>query len=127
METAHQPLKGRVALITGAARGIGRAHALRLASLGADIVINDIDLNSFREFDEKISAESVMEEVNALGVRSIGIEAHVGDKQQADSLVKQTIGEFGRLDILINNAGAPIFRPNRGCKKRAQSASRQIR
>ncbi|HXZ37099.1 MAG TPA: SDR family NAD(P)-dependent oxidoreductase, partial [Thermodesulfobacteriota bacterium] len=67
-------LKGKVALITGAARAIGRTHALRLAGLGADIVVNDINLESYKEFEEKITAPTVVEELNALGVRSIGIE-----------------------------------------------------
>ena len=71
-------LKGRVALITGAARAIGRSHALRLARLGADIAINDLDLASYKEFGEEITAPTVVEEVLALGVRCIGIEANVG-------------------------------------------------
>jgi 3-oxoacyl-[acyl-carrier protein] reductase len=98
-------LKGKVALVTGAARGIGRAHALRMARLGAHVIVNDIDLKSFEEFDEKITAPTVMDEIEALGVRSMGIEAHVGKKDQVQAMVEQAIGEFGRIDILINNAG----------------------
>ena len=98
-------LKGRVALVTGAARGIGRAHALRLAQLGADVVINDINLEAFKEFGETITADNVMEEVRALGVKSTGIEADVGKKEQVEVMVKKVLNEFGHIDILINNAG----------------------
>jgi 3-oxoacyl-[acyl-carrier protein] reductase len=98
-------LKGRVALVTGAARGIGRAHALRLAQLGADVVINDINLEAYKEFGETITAATVMDEVKALGVRSTGIEAHVGRKDQVEAMVKKVLDEFGHIDILINNAG----------------------
>lgn len=98
-------LKGKVALITGAARAIGRSHALRLARLGADIVINDIDLDSYREFGEKITAPTVVDEIRALGVRCIGIEADVGKKDQVAAMVKRALNELGHIDILINNAG----------------------
>jgi len=98
-------LAGKVALITGAARAIGRAHALRLASLGADIVINDVNLESFREFDERIGAASVVEEVRTRGVRCLGIEADVTKKDQVEAMVQKALGVFGRIDILINNAG----------------------
>lgn len=98
-------LNGRVALITGAARAIGRSHALRLARLGADIVINDLDLSSYKEFGEKIMAPTVVEEVRALGVRCIGIEADVGLKSQVVEMVHRVLEEFGRVDILVNNAG----------------------
>jgi 3-oxoacyl-[acyl-carrier protein] reductase len=98
-------LKVKVALVTGAARGIGRAHALRLARLGADVIINDINLDAFKQFDEKITAATVMDECRALGVQSIGIEADVGKKDQVDAMVKQALTEFGHIDILINNAG----------------------
>lgn len=98
-------LKGKVALVTGAARAIGRAHALRLAKLGADIIINDVDLESFKEFDEKITAPSVVDEVKALGVKAIGIEANVSSKAQVDAMVRKALDEFGHIDILINNAG----------------------
>jgi NAD(P)-dependent dehydrogenase (short-subunit alcohol dehydrogenase family) len=98
-------LKGKVALVTGAAREIGRSHALRLASLGTDVVINDIDLESFREFGQRITAPTVMDEVQALGVRSLGIQADVGKKDQVEAMIRQVLDEFGHIDILINNAG----------------------
>ena len=98
-------LKGKVALITGAARAIGRSHALRLARLGADIVINDLDLASYKEFGEKLTAPTVVEEVRALGVHCIGIEADVGRKNQVAAMVNRTLEEFGHIDILVNNAG----------------------
>lgn len=104
-------LKGKTALVTGAGRGIGRAHALRLAGLGADVAINDINLKSHEEFDEKITAASVMEEVEALGVRSMGIEADVGRKDQAAAMVEKVVSEFGKIDILINNAGGIAGKP----------------
>lgn len=98
-------LKGKVALVTGAARGIGRAHALRLARLGADVAINDINLDSYKEFGENITASSVVEEINALGVRAIGIESDVGKKEQAEELIRDVTKELGHIDIMINNAG----------------------
>ena len=98
-------LEGKVALITGAARAIGRSHALRLARLGADIVINDLNLESYKEFEEKITAPTVVDEVRALGVRGIGIEADVGKKPQVEAMVEKVLDEFGHIDILINNAG----------------------
>ncbi len=98
-------LKGKVALITGAARAIGRSHALRLARLGADIVINDLDLESFREFDEGIGAETVVEEIRAQGVASMGIEADVTIREEVERMVQQALEAFGHIDILINNAG----------------------
>jgi NAD(P)-dependent dehydrogenase (short-subunit alcohol dehydrogenase family) len=98
-------LEGKVALVTGAGRGIGRAHALRLAQLGADVVINDINLEAFKEFGETITAASVVEEVKALGVQSTGVEADVGKKEQVEAMVKRVLEEFGHIDILINNAG----------------------
>jgi NAD(P)-dependent dehydrogenase (short-subunit alcohol dehydrogenase family) len=103
-------LAGQVALVTGAARGLGRAYALRLADLGASVVINDISLEAYKEFDEEIQAESVMAEVEARGVRSLGIEADVTDKRSVDDMFEKLISEFGRLDILVNNAGG-MLRP----------------
>jgi len=101
----EKKLKGKLALVTGAARGIGRSHALRLARLGADIVINDIDLESYKEFGERLSAPTVMDEVRALGVRCSGIEADVGSRDQIEAMFKNVLDEYGHIDILINNAG----------------------
>jgi len=98
-------LKGKTALVTGAAGGIGRAHALRLAGLGADVVINDLDLRSYRKYGEEIAADSVVEEIRQLGVRCLGIEADVCQKGQVEEMVRRVRDEFGHLDILINNAG----------------------
>ena len=98
-------LKGKVALITGAARGIGRAHAHRLARLGADIVINDVNLESYKEFEDDEQTQSVVDEVKSLGANAIGIECHAGKKDQAFEMVKQAINAFGKVDILVNNAG----------------------
>lgn len=103
-------LKDHVALVTGAGRGLGRAYALRLADLGANVVVNDIRLDSHKEFDEEIEGETVMEEIERRGVRALGIAADVTDKAQVDRMVEQTLSTFGRLDILVNNAGG-MLRP----------------
>ncbi len=101
-------LAGQVALVTGAARGLGRAYALHLAQLGADVVIYDIDLEAAREFDEELTAPTVVEEVIALGRRGLGIEADVTDKAQVEAMLEWIMAEFGRLDILVNNAGGHL-------------------
>jgi len=98
-------LKGKVALVTGAARGIGRAHALRLARLGADIVVNDLNLSSFKEYDEHIDAASVVEEIEALGVKALGVEADVGRRSEVEAMARKAVETFGHVDILVNNAG----------------------
>ena len=107
-------LRGKVALVTGAARGLGRAYALRLASLGADVVSNDINLDAAREFDEELSAPTVMEEVWAYGGRSLGIRSDVTKKDQVDAMVDQILHELGRIDILVNNADGALTPFERG-------------
>jgi NAD(P)-dependent dehydrogenase (short-subunit alcohol dehydrogenase family) len=103
-------LTGKVAVVTGAGRGLGRAYALRLAALGADVVINDIALDSAREFEEELTAESVMAECMALGVRSIGVAADVTVRSEVERLFAETLRAFGRVDVLVNNAGG-VLRP----------------
>ncbi len=109
MDTTNHKLAGKVALVTGAGRGLGRAYALRMARLGADVVVNDISLQAHREYNEELSAASVPEEIRALGVRSIGVAADVTDEGEVEELFGRIEEEFGRLDILVNNAGGALF------------------
>jgi 3-oxoacyl-[acyl-carrier protein] reductase len=111
MGTESKKLAGKVALVTGGARGLGRAYVLHLANLGAHVVINDISLKAYEEFGEAIGAPSVVEEVEALGVRGLGIEADATDKAAVNDMFAQVDREFGRLDILVNNAGGALRRP----------------
>lgn len=90
-------LQGKTAVITGSGRGIGKAIALKLASLGANIVINDIPSSQY--------ADSTAKEVRALGVRAIVALGDVRNQEDVAQLVKETIDEFGTLDIFVNNAG----------------------
>ncbi len=89
-------LQDQVALITGAARGIGRTIALKFAENGAHLVLSDLDL---------AGAEGVAREIEALGRQAISVEADVSNLEQADQLVKRAIEHWGRIDILVNNAG----------------------
>lgn len=97
-------LKGKVALVTGGGRGLGRAYVLHLAKLGADVVVNDINLASAETYDESLTAGTVMDEVTALGQRTMGVEADVTDKGAVDQMVHDILAKFGRIDILVNNA-----------------------
>lgn len=103
-------LSGKVAIVTGAARGLGRAYALRLAKLGADVVIADLNLNAAARVGEELTAESVMAEVETLGRRSLGVEGDVRDPDAVKRLFAETLAAFGRIDILVNNAGVAVAR-----------------
>ena len=96
-------LDGKLALVTGSGRGIGRAIALKLASQGADIVIN--------YFRHRESAEKTATDVRALGVKAEVIRANVGDPAKIDEIFDTISTKFGRLDILINNAASGVGRP----------------
>ena len=104
-------LKGKVALVTGSGRGLGRAYALRLAGLGADVVINDVNIESAKEFNEELTAATVMDEIRNLGCRTLGIEADVVKKADVERMFSDILNEFGRLDILVNNAGGGLEAP----------------
>lgn len=96
-------LDGRVAVVTASGRNIGRAVALRLASEGADIVVN-----ARANADE---AEAVAAEIRALGRRSLVALADVADRAQVDELFERALAEFGRVDILVNAAAIRPHRP----------------
>ena len=93
METG---LQGKIALVTGSGRGIGKAIALALAAEGADVVINDVNL---------ADADGTAQEVRAMGRRSMAIQADVTSETQVKEMVEQVIREWGGIDILVNNAG----------------------
>ena len=98
-------LRGQVAVITGAARGLGRAYALRLARLGADIVVNDINLASAADVNETLTADTVMDEIRHLGRQALGIAADVTSEADVQRLFEEIFATFPQVNILINNAG----------------------
>ena len=94
-------LDDRVAIVTGAGRGLGRSHALALAERGAKIVVNDLGDNS----GTSENAEAVADEIRAAGGDAITHGANVADFSQVQDMVSQAMDKWGRIDILINNAG----------------------
>ncbi|MFC5731417.1 MULTISPECIES: SDR family oxidoreductase [Nocardioides] len=98
-------LEGRVAIVTGAGRGIGRAHALELARQGAKVVVNDYGVSLAGEGTGETPAEEVVAEIRAMGGEAVTNDADVADFAAAEAMVRQAIDTFGGLDILVNNAG----------------------
>lgn len=90
-------LTGKTAIVTGGARGIGRAIAMTLAAAGANIVINYSSSSK--------AADEVVEEAKKLGVRALAFKADVSKDEEIENLVKQVLNDFGSIDILVNNAG----------------------
>jgi len=96
------PLKGKLTLVTGSGRGIGRAIALKLASQGSDIIVNF--------FRRREAAEKTAKDIEALGVKAEVIRANVGDPAKLDEMFDTIATKFGHLDILINNAASGVGR-----------------
>ena len=90
-------LKGKSALVTGASRGIGRAIALELGKQGANVAVNYAG--------NEAKADEVVQELKALGVEAFKIQADVSNEDQVKAMIKETVSQFGAIDILINNAG----------------------
>jgi NAD(P)-dependent dehydrogenase (short-subunit alcohol dehydrogenase family) len=105
MLPAMPNLDGKVAIVTGAGRGIGREHALGLARAGAKVVVNDLGAALSGEGHDDTPAQQVVQEIEALGGEAVANDANVADFAQAESMVQQALERFGRLDILVNNAG----------------------
>jgi 3-oxoacyl-[acyl-carrier protein] reductase len=112
-------LSGRVALVTGGSRGLGRADALTLAQTGADVVIADIQIESDESQDAErygplaqaaraqglIHTEETAQEIEAMGRRGLALKCDVTDTAQVDAVVSRAVEELGSVDILVNNAG----------------------
>lgn len=93
-------LEGRVAIVTGASRGIGRATAMAFAREGAKVVVN------FHR--ERSKAEEVVEEIEKLGGATLAVQADVGDRGAVERMVEEALREFGAVDVLVNNAGVAM-------------------
>ena len=89
-------LEQKVAVVTGSARGIGKAIAIRLAQAGCSLVISDID---------SVGTQQTAQEIAALGVSTLAVPADISKKDQADHLIQSAVSTFSRIDILVNNAG----------------------
>ena len=98
-------LDGRVAIVTGAVRGLGRAHALLLASEGAQVVVNDLGGEWDGVGADNRPAQQVVEEIEAAGGKAVANYDDVASWDGAEAMVNQAIEHFGTLDVLVNNAG----------------------
>jgi len=87
-------LTGKIAIVTGASRGLGKAMAIGLAQAGADIVITDV-----------LDTKKAVKEIESIGRKCFGIKVDITNKKQIDAMVKKTVAKFKKIDILINNAG----------------------
>jgi 3-oxoacyl-[acyl-carrier protein] reductase len=104
----EKKLAGKTALVTGGARGLGRVYALRLAKLGANVGVIDIDFYSYKEFayeTARMTSNTVIDELKNEGVSAAGIAADIGDFRQVQAAVQEIAGQLGDIDILVANAG----------------------
>ena len=104
-------LEGKIALVTGGGRGVGRAHALMLAAQGAKVMVNDYGSSAWGEGNDATPAHEVVREIAAAGGTSAADTTDVSNWSDAQGLIARTVERFGGLDILVNNAG--ISRPTK--------------
>jgi len=95
-------LKNKVAIITGARRGMGRTHALILAKAGAKVVVSDIS---------EEDCQKVVDEIEKEGGEAMAVKCDISKKEEVEDMVKKTVEKFGKVDILVNNAGICQFKP----------------
>lgn len=107
MNISQFSLEGKVALVTGGSRGIGRATAIGFAKAGADVAVTARDT----EGRGLPSLKEVTDEIKGLGRKALAVAAHIGRMDQLQGLVDRVVAEFGRIDILVNNAGTSGYTP----------------
>ena len=98
-------MRGKVALVTGAGRGIGRAFALAMARAGAKVVVNDLGGTERGEGNDRIPALEVVHEIEKAGGAAVADFGSVSDAAAAEAMVARAEAEFGRIDVVVNNAG----------------------
>ncbi len=103
-------LKGKVSLVTGSGRGLGREYALHLARLGSDVIVHDIDRQAPSRFGEAKSLDDTVEMIRAMGRDAIGVTGDITVPEEIEAAVQKGKEYFGRIDILVNNAGGDIGR-----------------
>jgi dehydrogenase/reductase SDR family protein 4 len=102
MTVPNFSLKGKVAIVTGGSRGIGKAIALGFAAAGADVVVASRTMTDL---------EKAAQEIEALGRRALAAQTNIAVKSEVDSMVAKTLDKFGTIDILVNNAAINVMRP----------------
>src|ERR1700682_5050213 len=102
---SSRSLEGKVALVTGGGRGVGRAIALELASAGASVVVNDIGGSLLGEGSDRSPAQYVVDEIRRAGGEAVPDTNSVANWDQAHAMVQGALDKFGRIDIVVNNAG----------------------
>ena len=111
-------MKGRVAIVTGGASGLGKAIALRLAGRGADICIMSLSSRRVKRMDSEVKyfadvdeIETTRQEIQEIGVRCIGLDGDVSSETDVEGMIGRTVRTFGRLDVLVNNAATNVVHP----------------
>ena len=118
MSIVNFSLEGKVALVAGGSRGIGRSSALAFAEAGADVVVSSRKLPDL---------EVVAEEIRATGRKGLAVASHIAKTEELKSLVDQVMAEFGRIDILLNNAGTnPYYGPIIDAEERAWDTTMNV-
>ena len=115
MSTSAQKLKGKVAIVTGASKGIGAAIAKHLADEGAAVVVNYAS--------SKADAHRVVTEISGKGGKAIAVQANVANKAEVERLFAETKKAFGKLDILVNNAGIYEFSPLEASRRNTSTSN----
>lgn len=101
-------LQGKVALVTGSGRGLGNVMARKIAAMGADVAVHDISWEETGRFGENANLGDVVAEIEALGVRSVGVVGNIGDRDAVAQMKADILAALGPVDILVNCAGGDI-------------------